>query len=74
MAKLLGRFSGVLKGLVDGKVAVQVGPDLKTWERGAVDELRLDDSALEPAVQAMVEQRRRRPDGPLAPLPEGSAS
>lgn len=40
------RFSGVLKGLVDGKVAVQVGPDLKTWERASLDELRLDDSAL----------------------------
>jgi ribosome maturation factor RimP len=39
------RFSGVLRGLRDGKVAVAVGPDLKLFDRANVAELRLDDSA-----------------------------
>lgn len=39
------RFSGVLKGLVDGKVAVEVGAVLKEFPRENVDEVRLDDSA-----------------------------
>lgn len=39
------RFAGVLQGLVEGLVAVQVGPELKKWPREAVDELRLDDAA-----------------------------
>lgn len=40
------RFAGVLKGLEEGKVAVQIGAELKKWPREGVDELRLDDSAL----------------------------
>lgn len=40
------RFAGVLKGLEEGRIAVQVGPDLKQWPRESVDEVRLDDSAL----------------------------
>jgi ribosome maturation factor RimP len=39
------RFAGILKGLQDGKVAVQIGPDLKLFARENVDEVRLDDSA-----------------------------
>jgi ribosome maturation factor RimP len=39
------RFSGILKGLLDGKVAVQVGATLKTFDRKNVDEVRLDDAA-----------------------------
>ncbi|MDX6768423.1 MAG: ribosome maturation factor RimP [Elusimicrobiota bacterium] len=39
------RFAGVLKGLQDGKVAVQVGDQLKAWPREGVEEVRLDDSA-----------------------------
>lgn len=40
------RFSGVLQGLDEGKVAVQVGAELKKWPREGVEEVRLDDSAL----------------------------
>ena len=39
------RFSGVLMGLQDDKVAVQVGEALKLFERRNVDEIRLDDAA-----------------------------
>lgn len=39
------RFSGVLKGLVEGKVALQIGPDTKAFDRAAIEEVRLDDSA-----------------------------
>jgi ribosome maturation factor RimP len=39
------RFSGVLRGLKDGKVGVQVGPEFKEFARENVDELRLDDAA-----------------------------
>ncbi len=39
------RFNGVLKGLQGGKVAVEVGPDLKLFDRANVSELRLDDAA-----------------------------
>lgn len=39
------RFSGILKGLNQGKVEVQVADDLKAFARETVDELRLDDSA-----------------------------
>ncbi|MBI4061868.1 MAG: ribosome maturation factor RimP [Elusimicrobia bacterium] len=39
------RFSGVLKGLCEGRVSVQVGMDLKTFAREGIEELRLDDSA-----------------------------
>ena len=39
------RFAGILKGLRDGAVAVQVGPDLKLFSRANVDEVRLDDAA-----------------------------
>lgn len=39
------KFSGVLQGLEDGKVVVQVEKDLKKFDRENVDELRLDDSA-----------------------------
>lgn len=39
------RFSGVLKGLIDGKVAVQVGEILKEFPRPNIDEVRLDDAA-----------------------------
>lgn len=39
------RFAGILKGLQDDKVAVQVGEILKTFDRRNVDEVRLDDSA-----------------------------
>jgi ribosome maturation factor RimP len=39
------RFSGVLKGLNEGKVSIQVEKDLKTFARENIDELRLDDSA-----------------------------
>ena len=34
---------------------------------------RLPDDELEPMVQRLVDQRRTRPDGPLAPLPGGGA-
>lgn len=40
------RFSGVLRGLDEGKVAVQVGAELKKWPREGIEEVRLDDSAL----------------------------
>lgn len=39
------KFAGVLKGLKDGRVEIMVGKDLKSFERGNVDEVRLDDSA-----------------------------
>jgi ribosome maturation factor RimP len=39
------RFSGILQGLKDGKVGVQVGPAFKEFARENVDELRLDDAA-----------------------------
>lgn len=39
------RFAGILKGLRDGAVAVQVGSDLKLFVRANVDEVRLDDAA-----------------------------
>jgi ribosome maturation factor RimP len=39
------RFSGILKGLQDGKVAVQVGETLKSFDRKNIDEVRLDDAA-----------------------------
>ena len=39
------RFAGVLKGLQDGAVAVQVGEALKRFDRKNVDEVRLDDAA-----------------------------
>lgn len=40
------RFAGVLQGLDEGKVAVQVGAELKKWPREGIEEVRLDDSAL----------------------------
>jgi ribosome maturation factor RimP len=39
------KFSGILKGLQDGKVAVQVGETVKTFDKKNIDEIRLDDSA-----------------------------
>ena len=39
------KFSGVLKGLAEGKVVVEVAGTLKTFDRRNIDELRLDDSA-----------------------------
>ncbi|MBI2789372.1 MAG: ribosome maturation factor RimP [Elusimicrobia bacterium] len=39
------RFAGVLKGLNEGKVSVQVEKELKAFARENIDELRLDDSA-----------------------------
>ncbi|MDE2491972.1 MAG: ribosome maturation factor RimP [Elusimicrobia bacterium] len=39
------RFSGILKGLEEGRVTVQVGAELKRFDRANVDELRLDDAA-----------------------------
>ncbi len=39
------KFTGVLKGLKDKKVEVQVDKDLKAFARENIDELRLDDSA-----------------------------
>ena len=39
------KFSGVLQGLKEGKVSVQVDKDLKSFARENIDELRLDDSA-----------------------------
>lgn len=39
------KFSGILKGLADGKVCVEVAGALKRFERAGVDEIRLDDSA-----------------------------
>ncbi len=39
------RFSGILKGLQDGKVAVQVGEMLKAFDKKNIDEVRLDDAA-----------------------------
>jgi ribosome maturation factor RimP len=39
------RFAGILKGLVEGKVALQIGPETKAFDRAAIEETRLDDSA-----------------------------
>src|ERR1035437_5380979 len=39
------RFSGTLKGIQDGMVAVQVGEALKRFDRKNIDEVRLDDAA-----------------------------
>ncbi len=39
------KFSGVLKGLSEGKVSIQVEKDVKAFARENIDELRLDDSA-----------------------------
>lgn len=39
------RFTGILKGLNEGKVEVQTEKELKAFAREAIDELRLDDSA-----------------------------
>lgn len=39
------RFTGILKGLSEGKVSVQVDKDLRSFARENIDELRLDDSA-----------------------------
>ena len=39
------KFTGVLQGLKDGNVSVQVDKDLKAFARENIDELRLDDSA-----------------------------
>jgi ribosome maturation factor RimP len=39
------KFSGILKGLQDGKAAVQVGETLKAFDRKNIDEVRLDDAA-----------------------------
>lgn len=39
------RFAGVLKGLSEGKVSVQVEKELKAFARENIDEVRLDDSA-----------------------------
>jgi ribosome maturation factor RimP len=39
------KFSGILKGLQDDKVAVQVGGTLKAFDKKNIDEVRLDDAA-----------------------------
>ncbi|HXT02297.1 MAG TPA: ribosome maturation factor RimP [Elusimicrobiota bacterium] len=39
------RFAGILKGLHDDKVAVQIGDVVKTFDRKNIDEIRLDDAA-----------------------------
>jgi ribosome maturation factor RimP len=39
------RFAGILKGLQDEKVAVQVGESVKTFDKKNIDEIRLDDAA-----------------------------
>ena len=39
------KFAGLLRGLKDGRIEVTVGKDLKAFERGNVEEVRLDDSA-----------------------------
>ena len=39
------RFSGILKGLNEVRIEVQIEKDLKTFARENVDEVRLDDSA-----------------------------
>ena len=39
------RFSGVLQGLHEGTVSLQVDKDLKAFAREGIDEIRLDDSA-----------------------------
>lgn len=39
------RFAGVLQGLNEGKVSVQVEKEMKAFARENIDELRLDDSA-----------------------------
>ncbi|MFI5362327.1 MAG: ribosome maturation factor RimP [Elusimicrobiota bacterium] len=39
------RFSGILMGIQEGAVAVQVGETLKRFDRKNIDEVRLDDAA-----------------------------
>lgn len=39
------RFAGILKGLQDDKVAVQIGETLKAFDKKNIDEVRLDDAA-----------------------------
>jgi ribosome maturation factor RimP len=39
------RFSGILKGIDNDAVAVQVGDAVKRFERRNIDEVRLDDAA-----------------------------
>lgn len=39
------RFAGILMGLRDEKVAVQIGETLKAFDRRNIDEVRLDDAA-----------------------------
>jgi ribosome maturation factor RimP len=39
------RFSGILKGMKDEKLALQVGETLKHFDRRNIDEVRLDDAA-----------------------------
>jgi ribosome maturation factor RimP len=39
------KFSGILKGLQDDKVAVQIGETLKAFDKRNIDEVRLDDAA-----------------------------
>ena len=39
------RFAGILKGLSDGKVAVQIDSAVKEFSRQNIDEIRLDDAA-----------------------------
>ena len=39
------KFSGILKGLQNDKVMVQVGETLKAFDKKNIDEVRLDDAA-----------------------------
>jgi ribosome maturation factor RimP len=39
------RFSGILKGLKDDKINLQIGDAVKQFDRRNVDEVRLDDAA-----------------------------
>jgi ribosome maturation factor RimP len=39
------RFAGILKGLQEEKVLLQVGETLKSFDRKNIDEIRLDDAA-----------------------------
>jgi ribosome maturation factor RimP len=39
------RFAGILKGLKDDKVAVQIGETVKAFDKKNIDEVRLDDAA-----------------------------
>jgi ribosome maturation factor RimP len=43
--KVRVKIAGILKGLQDGKVAVQIGEAVKTFDKKNIDEIRLDDSA-----------------------------